>query len=1470
MPVQIMTLEERIVLDGAAAAVIADIIIDQPQGADDAGEAPAEQVAPAPEASAPEGSGDQAAEPVQEPQDADSAVDQQGEPSGQQESGDSVDSGAVEATATGVTDDNSTPETLLAEQPDSTELSAPTAQTAEPEAMTGGSEADAGEQSAESADNVPEPQAEAQALESEASDQAEADSVEQAAEASGEEQGDEVEAAAETDKSEHADPDGASAEALATAPDEETALDGQADASDYQVRAMVISSNLEDGEDLAAAVRDDVVTVTYNANRDTPDDILRMVSEALDGREADSIAFATHDMGEGRFHLTGEYSVTAGSLLDNPEISAFWEGIGDLMSEDGRIDLMACDLAATAEGELLLSVLEGITGADVAASDDATGNVEDGGDWLLEAGYVDLAAVYFKEEKLGEYDGVMAGSPPIVEKLRDSITSGVRHWVPVGGYLFSAYGGNPTITELRVVDTAVGGGHIFYNGINYSEQSDYFENGNIYDGEGNYLSLGSSAEFMNVWYYTGDNSGTNTLRVGAYNGIQWNEQPSPTVDIISTNEPPVVEKLTDSRNVNDGDRFTLNNIFTISDPDSPNDMEELRIVDQDVGGGYILFEGNIYDGENNWLQLNDWTDFYNVSFVAGSAGSVDVIRVGVFDGEQWNVQPSPIVTVRTAGGSNSAPVLDATGNMNLTNVAENTASPAGDLVSAIIGSAGGDRITDADGDPEGVAVVQLDTANGTWQYDAGSGWTNFGAVTTNSATLLSANAKVRFIPSANYTGSATMWFRAWDASDGNNSGDTGVNTVPNGGTNAFSGGAAETATVAVAAAGGNNRPVLDNSSEIALTTIQKNDVNSSGQLVSSIISGRFSDSDSDPAGIAIVGVDNGTGGAKGTWQYSTNGGVSWQNITHYAYDDATLLAADANARVRFVPNVSTTVDPDPGDGVVMDSSIAAGFTGRTSITFLAWDRTEGASGGTLDTSGKDSVSAQAAQANLTVNSPPTTSAKAGQVSLSQGGKVSMSALFNYADADNDVFTEFAIKVQTNGGGYLEYNGQKDADGNVTVNSLAELSKVYYVAGPQGSADTVKFGLMDGLQWQEGATPETVIAATAPVAQPTTPPSGQNNTTTSDTSDSSGQTVTTVAPPPSAPTQPSQNQQPNQAPQQATDDTPVKRDEVVYVPADPIKSIDYTTPHQATSNNSADLDASTIIDNLGKYIFEKTILNSEYSFDSQTLDYNSSMTYQHPQSTALSGLPERNGMVFGRGIDGHGVYTNEYSERNVDGGYEVDMTFHNRSKADAAVEVYDIDGNLVDTFFIKGNRTSDFVDGAIDLAWDNTISTLFGGHAFTEDTDASFFIPEGGYAEISYSSKSALASNFLSLVTEGIPIPGISESNALSILQDLSIEQMASAIEAFVKADAAGNNITVLINQFWENSAKAGAGVALDAIIVKAGGAVGAVYEFGEKAIFATNKITHLVEMNSMKNADSKTSWTINPNKDGYDKFSNKN
>lgn len=166
-----------------------------------------------------------------------------------------------------------------------------------------------------------------------------------------------------------------------------------------------------------------------------------------------------------------------------------------------------------------------------------------------------------------------------------------------------------------------------------------------------------------------------------------------------------------------------------------------------------------------------------------------IVIVTVTDGPMTSLPAMSTVAINAV---NDAPVLDTSGEMTMTPINEDDQNSNGNSVTGIIKTAeaqGQDRITDVDkNSPEGFAVVEAASANGVWQYSTNGGinWQPFVDVSNTTAVLLDGAARIRFVPSLNFNGSASFLFRAWDQSGGRPSGTTGVDTSLNGGTTSFS------------------------------------------------------------------------------------------------------------------------------------------------------------------------------------------------------------------------------------------------------------------------------------------------------------------------------------------------------------------------------------------------------------------------------------------------------------------------------------------------------------------------------------------------------------------------------------------------------------------------------------------------------------------------------------------------------------
>ncbi|GAA4443733.1 VCBS domain-containing protein [Novipirellula rosea] len=216
--------------------------------------------------------------------------------------------------------------------------------------------------------------------------------------------------------------------------------------------------------------------------------------------------------------------------------------------------------------------------------------------------------------------------------------------------------------------------------------------------------------------------------------------------------------------------------------------------------------------------------------------------------------------------------------------------------------------------------ITSQTASGTLYVDADNdGVIDAGetVVAGNYVSIADINAgRLKYKPLADENGTAYAEFTFQVQDDGGTSGGgQDTDTTPN------------TMTINVTAV--NDAPVLDNTGAMNLSTISKYQTDNDGQSVASIIASAGGDRITDPdagdgEGIAITSLSSGNG----TWQYSTDGGSSW-NAIGTVTDSSALLLRDTDL-VRFVPN--------PASGTTAN------------FTFRAWDQTSGTEGTKVDVS----------------------------------------------------------------------------------------------------------------------------------------------------------------------------------------------------------------------------------------------------------------------------------------------------------------------------------------------------------------------------------------------------------------------------------------------------------------------------------------------------------------------------------------
>ncbi len=146
----------------------------------------------------------------------------------------------------------------------------------------------------------------------------------------------------------------------------------------------------------------------------------------------------------------------------------------------------------------------------------------------------------------------------------------------------------------------------------------------------------------------------------------------------------------------------------------------------------------------------------------------------------------------TVNAVNDAPVLDFSGAPVLTDILEEDVASNGNLISEIIASVEPAVTMLSDDDPadtHGLAIFTTDESNGAWEYSLnnGSSWQAVGVVSASHARMLASDVvtRLRFVPNADYHGTAAINFRLWDKNDATVNGNTAA-IISSGGATAFS------------------------------------------------------------------------------------------------------------------------------------------------------------------------------------------------------------------------------------------------------------------------------------------------------------------------------------------------------------------------------------------------------------------------------------------------------------------------------------------------------------------------------------------------------------------------------------------------------------------------------------------------------------------------------------------------------------
>jgi hypothetical protein len=483
-----------------------------------------------------------------------------------------------------------------------------------------------------------------------------------------------------------------------------------------------------------------------------------------------------------------------------------------------------------------------------------------------------------------------------------------------------------------------------------------------------YDTLADYQTVLNAVHYntTGDNptdyglNNTRTIHWTASDGAQdvpfgaENSQ-STTITIDAVNDAPNIQvlggnsasmSLTES---NSG--FNTSRSLTITDPDSLTETLSLTSFGHTgpVDGlsdttlqGFFSVPSSVNITQNTGSASFNWTFNSGAqAFDYLAAGETLTLNYTIHDVDS-NDSNAPSSTSLsddqaiqvTIAGTNDAPIVTGGTSQALTAGTEDTA-PAGQTVSSLLGS----HFSDVDDNASlaAVAIVSGGTsASGTWQWSSdGSSWSNVGSASDATAVLVHAASSLRFLPAANFNGTApSLSVRLVDDTQASFSDGATANVGTNGGTTPYS-----TGTVGLTESVGavNDAPVVSGTTA-SLTAINEDSSNPSGQSVSALFASHFDDSaDNQTAsggsssntfiGVAVTG--NAATASQGVWQYSADSGANWTALST-SLSDSSAVELDTSALLRFVPAANFNGSaPSLSVRLIEDSNATVVSTGST-------------------------------------------------------------------------------------------------------------------------------------------------------------------------------------------------------------------------------------------------------------------------------------------------------------------------------------------------------------------------------------------------------------------------------------------------------------------------------------------------------------------------------------------------------------
>ncbi|WP_159970177.1 Ig-like domain-containing protein [Pseudomonas sp. 8Z] len=431
-----------------------------------------------------------------------------------------------------------------------------------------------------------------------------------------------------------------SAEHLAATPSSTT--------SGERHEVVFIDASVKDKQQLL----DSLVAGTEVVVLDADSDGLQQMADYLDGRSGiDAIHFISHG---------GEASLQIGSTrlsLDNvANAQSQLSAIGSSLAENGDFLIYGCDTSKGEQGAAFVEKLADFTSADIAASNDWTGDTSKGGDWVLETstGTIETASLFADAGYSHVLNTLNAGDMVVLgwNALNDTITFATLVDIPAGTVLkITDWGWDAAGTAFT--GTTTGDGLITWT------TSSTISAGTVLN-----LYLGGSDDLTTLTNVTTNTDLTTDIVITGYSASDPMNTAGDSVFIYQDSDanPYFILGMNNSAGTNiDANNWnTASGFSTLRDstlPGGGGSQNALTNGTNAIGlpGGASQQDNVQYTGPTSAADRATWlARITNLSNWSGSANSGDSTSVGVSPGSVINIT------------SNSAPTI---GNLNGDSVA---------------------------------------------------------------------------------------------------------------------------------------------------------------------------------------------------------------------------------------------------------------------------------------------------------------------------------------------------------------------------------------------------------------------------------------------------------------------------------------------------------------------------------------------------------------------------------------------------------------------------------------------------------------------------------------------------------------------------------------------------------------------------------------------------------------------------------